>query len=70
MVMNVMSSVCLLLKEPTDWLSIKHTIADPLAFLKRLTTLDKDNVSDKVRDELQRYCKNSSYDNSQSKDSV
>ncbi len=48
MVMNVMSSVCLLLKEPTDWISIKHIIADPVAFLKRLTSLDKDKVSDKV----------------------
>ena len=48
MVMNVMSSVCLLLKEPTDWTSIKHIIVDPVAFLKRLTSLDKDNVSDKV----------------------
>ena len=48
MVMNVMSSVCVLLKEPTEWNAIKHIMADPVGFLRRLTSVDKDNVSDKV----------------------
>ena len=48
MVMNVMSSVCVLLKESTEWAQIKHMMVDPVSFLKRLTSLDKDNVSDKV----------------------
>ena len=48
MVMNVMSAVCVLLKEPTEWSSIRHIMVDPVAFLKRLTSLDKNSVSDKV----------------------
>ena len=48
MVMNVMSSVCVLLKESTEWARIKHMMVEPVAFLRRLTSLDKDNVTDKV----------------------
>ena len=48
MVMHVMSSVCVLLQQPTDWNTVKHLMADPMAFLKTLTEFDKDNVSDKV----------------------
>ena len=48
MVMHVMSSVCVLLQQPTDWDTVKHLMSDPIAFLKTLTTFDKDNVPDKV----------------------
>lgn len=48
MVMNVMSSVCVLLKQPTDWNAIRHIMVDPVGFLRHLTSLDKNNVSDKV----------------------
>ena len=49
MVMNVMSAVCVLLKELTDWSSIKLVMADPAYFLKRLAEYDKDRIQDKVR---------------------
>ena len=48
MVVHVMSAVCLLLQQPTDWSTVKHLMADPMAFLKRLTSFDKDHVPDKV----------------------
>jgi hypothetical protein len=48
MVMNVMSSVCVLLNESTEWVRIRHIMVDPVTFLRRLTSLDKDKVSDKV----------------------
>lgn len=48
MVMHVMSSVCVLLQQPTDWDTVKHLMSDPIVFLKTLTTFDKDNVPDKV----------------------
>lgn len=48
MVMHVMSAVCVLLGEPTDWSTVKHLMADPLAFLRRLTTFNKDSVPDRV----------------------
>ncbi len=48
MVMHVMSAVCLLLQLPTDWSNVKHLMADPMTFLRRLTSFDKDNVPDKV----------------------
>ncbi len=43
-----MSAVCVLLKEPTNWASIKRIMTDPFAFLRRLTSLDKDEVPDAV----------------------
>lgn len=48
MVVHVMSAVCLLLQQPTDWSTAKHLMADPVAFLKGLSTYDKDNIPDKV----------------------
>ena len=48
MVMHVMSSVCVLLQQPTDWDTVKHLMADPIAFLRTLTNFNKDNVPDKV----------------------
>ena len=48
MVMNVMSSVCVLLKESTEWARIRHIMVDPVTFLRRLTSLDRDKVTDKV----------------------
>ncbi len=43
-----MSAVCLLLGLPTDWSHVKQLMADPMAFLRRLTSFDKDNIPDKV----------------------
>ena len=48
MVMHVMSSVCVLLQQSTDWDTVKHLMADPIAFLRTLTNFNKDNVPDKV----------------------
>lgn len=48
MVMNVMSSVCVLLKESTEWARIRHIMVDPVTFLRRLTSLNRDKVTDKV----------------------
>ena len=48
MVTNVMCAVCVLLKEPTSWPSVKHIMSDPVAFLKRLTDLHKDEIHDNV----------------------
>ena len=49
MVMHVMSAVCVLLQQPPDWSTVKHLMADPMTFLKRLTSFDPDNIPDKVR---------------------
>lgn len=48
MVMTVMSAVCVLLGDPTDWNSIKLAMAEPVPFLKRLTALQKNKISDRV----------------------
>ena len=47
MVTNVMSAVCVLLKEPTDWPSIKRVMSDHVMFLRRLTDIDKNQLQDK-----------------------
>ncbi len=49
MVTNVMSAVCVLLRENTDWSSVKLIMADPVHFLKRLADYDKDRIQDKVK---------------------
>ena len=49
MVVHVMSAVCLLLGQPTDWKTAKQITCDGTAFLKSLYTYDKENVPDKVR---------------------
>ena len=43
-----MSAVCVLLQQPTDWSTVKHSMAEPLPFLKALTSFDRNNVPDKV----------------------
>ena len=48
MVMTVMSAVCVLLREHTDWTSIKLTMADPAHFMRRLAEYNKDKIHDKV----------------------
>eukprot|EP00118_Oscarella_pearsei_P016795 m.162667 g.162667 ORF g.162667 m.162667 type:complete len:4507 (+) comp38847_c0_seq1:65-13585(+) len=58
MVMNVMAAVCVLLKQKPDWSTAKQLLADP-GFLSTLVSFDKNNVSDKVHEEVKRY---TSYD--------
>ena len=54
MVITVMSAVCLILDEKTDWANTKQVLADP-GFLKRLINFDKDSLSDRVFAKLKRY---------------
>ena len=48
MVIHVMSAVCVLLQELTDWNSVKLLMSDYSSLMKRLSSFDKDHVSDKV----------------------
>lgn len=48
MVTYVMGAVCVLLQEPTDWNSVKLLMSDYGSLMKRLSSFDKDHVSDKV----------------------
>ena len=49
MVMHVMSAVCVLLQQPTDWTTVKHLMADPVVFLKLLTGFKKNDIPEKVK---------------------
>lgn len=55
MVMHVMNAICVLLQEPTDWLSVKLLMSDYGSFMKRLSSFDKDHVPDKVLSKLKKY---------------
>ena len=48
MVMHVMSAVCVLLQEPTDWNAVKLLMSDYGSLMKRMSSFEKDRVSEKV----------------------
>ena len=47
LVVTVMSAVCCLLQEKTDWATAKQVLGDQ-QFLKRLINFDKNSVPEKV----------------------
>ncbi|KAF7987651.1 hypothetical protein HCN44_003514 [Aphidius gifuensis] len=53
----VMEAVCLLLGEKTDWPSAKSVLSDG-HFLERLVTYPKDNISNKLLKDLEKYVDN------------
>ncbi|XP_019625905.1 PREDICTED: LOW QUALITY PROTEIN: dynein heavy chain 6, axonemal-like [Branchiostoma belcheri] len=56
LVMTVMSAVCTLLQQKPDWATAKQQLSDP-SFLKRLVTLDKNSIPNKVWKKLKQFSK-------------
>jgi dynein heavy chain len=53
---NVMAAVMTVLRQPTEWASIKKVMADP-KFMDRITNLDKGNIPESVIKKIEAFTK-------------
>ena len=51
-VQQVMTAMCILLQQPSDWTSIKHLLADR-GFIPMIINFDKEHVPDEILEKLQ-----------------